>query len=320
MAPRGEVFIKKSEEKAFCWEDFIGMEAHSVSMSEPTSASPDLPKLSFMSANSFGREAGYRGVRTLRDARESIMATFAPSETFPKHIDKFFAEIAEMGFEGVDLWSAHCDPEWMTHDHVTAFREASAKHRLQITSIAGSLPDDLEVIAKLCGVARDIGAPMLGLGCRALPGKITEVEKILSDHGVKLAFENHPNEPTPEVVLEKIGHGKYAHIGATCDTGWWASHGVPVEEAIDKLKDHLFLVHLKNIQPVPPGASVKKKDPGIHEAATFEEGCLDMRSVVRKFKEVGYRGWMSVEYEPPELDPSPSCRNAISLIHQWWAE
>lgn len=233
---------------------------------------------------------------------------FSPAATYGERMDALFAEIAAMGYRGVDLWTAHCDPEWATPQHIDGLLAASDRHKVELVSLAGGMGGSLERFEALCRLSRDIGCPVLGIGGNLIPDQIEEVSGILERYGVKLGFENHPNEPTPAVVLEKIGNGRFPRIGSTLDTGWFGTHDYPVVKAIDELKDYLFLVHLKNVEK-----------PCAHVAATWEDGCLDMEPIVRRLREVGYAGWMSVEFEPEEGDPTEACRRFRELAEKWWA-
>lgn len=263
------------------------------------------PKFSFMSANFLGREKGYQDVRGFGDP--SVQEYYAPASTYAERIDQIFMEIAAMGYRGVDLWTAHCHPQWATSQHIDAVLSSSARHQLELVSIAGGLNDDLKQVEQACKMAKDLQCPLLGLGCRTLPHRIQETQEILQRYGIKLAFENHPAEVTPEIVLEKIGHGHYPNIGTAFDTGWWGTHDYPVLKALDILKDHLLLVHLKNVEA-----------PGAHVAARFDQGVLDLKSVVLKLREMQYDGWISLEYEPMHHNPTEDCRAFLKAATEWW--
>lgn len=260
-----------------------------------------------MSANFLGREKGYKNVQGFGEGGTSLLEAYSPAATYAERIDRLFEEIAAMGYRGIDLWTAHCSPDWATKQHYDGLLAASSKHGVELVSIAGGLGPELEQLDQVCRMARDIGCPVLGLGCGALPGNIAEVAAILNRYNVQLGVENHPDEKTPAVMLEKIGCGRYENIGVTCDTGWWGTHRYPVIEAIDALKEHLLLVHLKNI-----------KKAGEHEAARWDNGCLDLKSIVRHLKRISYSGWISIEYEPMEHDPTEECREFLSLAKDWW--
>lgn len=260
-----------------------------------------------MSANFLAREIGYQKSAGYGEGGRSVAETYSPAATYAERIDGLFAEVAAMGYRGIDLWTAHCNPAWATATHIDGLLAASQRHGVEIVSLAGSLGNNLEQIEKTCQLARDIRCPLLGLGCAALPSHTAEVAAILDRYQIKLAFENHPEEKTPQHVLEKIGHGRWPSIGVACDTGWWGTHGYPVLDAIDALKEQILLVHLKNVQA-----------PGAHVAARFDEGCVDLRSAVQHLRKIGYSGWISLEYEPFEGDPTDTCREFLTAAKQWW--
>lgn len=260
-----------------------------------------------MSANFLGREKNYDDVTGFGEGSTSIAKVFSPVDTYGERIDGLFAEISAMGYRGVDLWTAHCNPAWATPRHIEGLRAASARYQVEIVSLAGSTGRDLVTIEKTCQMAHDIGCSFLGMGSQALPDQIENVQNILGRSGVMLGFENHPDEPTPEAVLEKIGHGRYPNIGVTFDTGWWGTHDYPLDEAFDLLREFILLVHLKNVEA-----------PGAHVAARLDEGCLNLEPFVHRLRESGYSGWISLEYEPLDHDPTEDCRRFLGLAENWW--
>jgi len=262
-----------------------------------------------MSANFLGREKNYQNVLGFREGNLSIAEAFAPAATYAERIDRLFGEVAAMGFKGIDLWTAHCNPDWAGPQHFAGVRAAAERHGVEIVSLAGAVNMDQKSMETACRMARELGCSLLGMSGKGLPEKAAEMEEILAAHEVRLGFENHPQELTPQIVLERIGHGKYHHIGATFDTGWWATHDYPVLRALDELRDHLMLVHLKNIVAA-----------GAHEAAPWETGCLDMKPIVLHLRKIGYTGWMSLEYEPLDVDPTEACRNFLQTVTGWWNE
>ena len=264
-----------------------------------------------MSANFLGREKGYRDIEGsgFQEGGLSVAEHFSPLATYASRVDHLFGTVAELGFKGIDLWTAHCDPNWATPAHRNAAVAASQHHEVEIVSIAGGLGDSLGTLEAFSQLAADLGCSMLGLGAwrGLMPERNPEVSAVLRQHGVRLAFENHPKEPTPAVLLEVIESGRWPEIGVTLDTGWFATTGYPVEKAVDELSDRLWHVHLKNVV-----------EPGTHVPARWNEGCLDLEPIVRRLRANQYEGWMSVEYEPTDRDPSESCRELREKITGWW--
>ncbi len=262
-----------------------------------------------MTANFLGREKGYQNVTGFGEGNTSLAEAFSPAATYGERIDKLMGEIAAMGFTAIDLWTAHCSPDWATPQHIDGLLKACAKHKLEIVSFAGGMKNDLEMIDRTCKLAADLGIQYLGMGCGALPDKTEEVVEILKRHRVKLAFENHPKEVTPDIVLDKISHGKYPEIGIAFDSGWWGTHNYPVLDAWEMLKEHTFLVHCKDVQAA-----------GGHVAAFWGEGCVDIRRFMKSLKASRFSGWISLEYEPIDRDPTEECTKFLETAKQWWAE
>lgn len=262
-----------------------------------------------MSANFVGREKGYRNVEGFSEGSKSLAEAFSPAATYKERIGRLFEEVAGMGFQAIDLWTAHCDPQWATRQHFDGLLAARERHGVQIVSLAGGTGGDLAIFEKVCQLAWDIGCPLLGMGSRLLPDKIDQMSALLDQYDLTFAFENHPNEPTPEDILHKIGGGSHPRFGVALDTGWLGTNDYPVLEAIDKLRPYLRLIHLKNVQA-----------PGGHVSAPWDEGCVDVKAATKRLKDIGYQGWISLEYEPFDHDPTEYCRLYRQEVEKWWRE
>ena len=84
-----------------------------------------------------------------------------------------------------------------------------------------------------------------------MSGDAAVLVPVLREHGVRLAIENHP-ERTPGEVLQKIEAAARPDdmLGATVDTGWWATQGYDPARAIEELAPHVLHVHLKDVLAV----------------------------------------------------------------------
>lgn len=273
---------------------------------ETQTAPPEL-KLSFMSANFIARENNYAPIEGFGEGSKAIKEAFAPAATYAERIDAICGEIAAMGFDALDLWTAHHSPEWATPQHLKGLIAALERHRLKVTSLAGGMGGSIEELDKICALARELDCHQLGVGGGLIPDQIEAVARTLDKWEVELAFENHPGEPTPDVVLERIAHGRFPNIGSAFDSGWWGTHDYPLMDAYQKLRPHIRLVHLKNVE-----------GPGAHISAKWDAGCLNLKPFVEALKRDGYSGYISLEYEPFQGDPRPAISEAIPLVQQWW--
>jgi sugar phosphate isomerase/epimerase len=117
---------------------------------------------------------------------------------------------------------------------------------------------------------------------------------VLRVHGVRFGYENHP-ETDPRQVLDLIGDDGDV-LGATVDTGWFATHGYDAVQAIHVLRERTFHVHLKDVER-----------PGEHVTCIHGTGCVDIEGCVDALLALGYDGALSVEHEPYDHDPTAEC-------------
>lgn len=255
--------------------------------------------ISFTTANYVARETGYamhgwgHGDRTTNEA-------FAPVETYGERVDALFADIAGLGFDTVDVWGAHLNPEWATDAHVEAAVAALRRHGLRASTYATWLgPGNVE---RACELARALGTSVIGAGFSGEPEAIAPV---LERHGVRLAVENHP-ERTPAEVMAKLERGGPA-FGATVDTGWWATQGYDAARAIDELGGNVWHVHLKDV--------LAAGEP--HETCRWGRGIVPIERCVQTLRARGYTGAITVEHEPETVDPAEDIAAMRGELEAW---
>jgi sugar phosphate isomerase/epimerase len=98
-------------------------------------------------------------------------------------------------------------------------------------------------------------------------------------------------------------------LGATIDTGWWATQGYDAARAIEELGDHVWHVHLKDVLALD--------EP--HETCRYGEGIVPIERCVEALRGIGYDGVVSVEHEPETWDPSEECRLMRESLERWLA-
>ncbi|MCP9486172.1 MAG: sugar phosphate isomerase/epimerase [Gaiellaceae bacterium MAG52_C11] len=252
-----------------------------------------------MTANYVARETGFamrgwgHGDRTTNEA-------FAPLETYGERFDALLRDIRALGFDAIDLWGAHLNPEWATDEHVAVVRDALERRGLEVATYAVWV--DKSNIVRSCELAQAVGTKTIGGG---LSGEPAELAPVLREHSVTLAIENHP-ERTPSEVLAKIEAGA-GTMAATVDTGWWATQGYDPARAIEELGVHVRHVHLKDV--------LHEGEP--HETCAWGKGIVDVEACVRALQRIGYSGSLTVEHEPEHHDPSHETRAMRTQLEGW---
>lgn len=250
--------------------------------------------LSFMSANYVAAELGYGAADDWGPFDAATNAAFSPIEGFPERFDALLARIGAAGFDAIDLWVAHLNWRWATPAHIDSARAALQRHGLAVVSLAGNFGSTTDELGAACRLANALGAEVLGGMAEILRNDRAATAAVLREHGVRLAYENHP-EHTPEQVFALIGDESDV-LGAAVDTGWWATHGFDPVAAIRELRSRLFHVHLKDI-----------KAAGAHDTCMHGTGIVDIDACVDALASSGYDGALSIEHEPYDHDPTEEC-------------
>jgi L-ribulose-5-phosphate 3-epimerase len=260
--------------------------------------------ISFISANFVARELGYQMTEGWMQGDTATQNRYRPLETFAARFDALLAEVSGMGFRAIDLWGAHLHPDWASPDHLEIAREALKRHGLTVTSLAAWCAS-LEHVTGFCRVAAAIGAPVIAGGAPVLQTARSETVHILNAHGLKLGLENHA-EKTAQELLDQIGDGANGVIGASTDTGWWATQSGDAPTALRELKDHLLTVHLKDVLAA-----------GAHETCRFGLGVANIQGCAQTLRSIGYAGPIGIEHEPELHDPRDDVLESKRLLEGW---
>ena len=264
--------------------------------------------ISFMTANFVARELGWKlpdwgaGDRATNDA-------FRPIETYRERLGAVLDAARDLGFQSVDIWDAHLSARWTTDEHLAVAAELLRERGLGVASLAGWFGEDLDTFAAHCRIAAAVGAPVLGGRTSLLRSDRAGMKSVLAEHDLRFGLENHP-ERTPAEVLEQIGTDDGdGRIGATVDTGWFATQGYDAARAIEELGERVLHVPLKDVAAVG--------EP--HRTVAHGAGVVPLRACVGALKRIGYRGAISIEHEPDEGDPSEDVRLAREQLEAWLA-
>ena len=263
--------------------------------------------ISFMSANFLARESGYQLSAGWMQGDRATNARFAPLENFEVLFAELLSDVRGMGFQALDLWTAHLNPAWAAPEHIAIARRLLAQHRLQVVSLAGGFGETRDEFLAACRLAAALEVPLLGGGTPLLFSDQTFVAGALRDHNLKLGYENHPEHNGRE-VLSRLGGQNAGCIGVTVDTGCFATEGYDAAIAIQELAGRIFHVHLRDVVAAGQEASCR-----------FGAGVAPLRACLRTLRDLDYRGALSVEHEPEAFDPTPDCIASRALLEEWLA-
>jgi L-ribulose-5-phosphate 3-epimerase len=256
--------------------------------------------ISFMSANYVARELGYT-MNGWGEGDRATQAAFSPLDGYAERFDAILADVVALGFDAIDVWDGHLNPAWATDDHVDAARVAIGRRGLRVATYQAYVGSD--GLERTCAIAEHLGAPVLSGN---VPVDDERLPSLLEAHGLRFALENHP-EPTPRVMLEKIGDTP--GVGVCVDTGWFGTQGYDAVAAIEELGDRIHQVHLKDVlhEGLP------------HETCRYGAGVVDIEGCVRALQRLGYGGAISVEHEPETFDPTEEIRVMREQVEGWLA-
>jgi sugar phosphate isomerase/epimerase len=271
--------------------------------------------ISFMGANYVAREIGWRMRGGWMEGDAAANAWFSPFETFPERFDAMLRSVSALGFEAIDMWTAHLNPAWATERHLSAASELLRRHKLLVPSLAGTFGSTLEEVRAACRVAQAVGAPVLGGSTPLLAAQRPELVEVLREYRLKLGVENHP-EKTPEELVQRCGVGDEDVMGVAADTGWFGTQGYDAARAIDALAPRLFHVHLKDIRARRAEKTGFPMVDNGHETCRLGTGIVPIGACVRVLRKHGYAGAIAIEHEPEEFDPREDCRAGLTYVRQ----
>ena len=261
--------------------------------------------LSFNTANFVARQVDYQMTGGWGQGDRTTNEYFKPIETFGERFETYLNDVRDAGFSAIDLWTSILNPEWATDQHIQTALRILDEQNLTVVSLAGWFGSTEEELERTCKLAAAFGQPVLGGSTSVLQKDRGAVVRLLKQYNLKLGLENHP-EKSSAVMMEKIGDGGDGTIGACVDTGWFGTQDYSAPQALEELKDYLFLVHLKDVLSA-----------GEHNTCRFGEGIVDIEGCVRTLQRIGYTGAISIEHEPEMYDPMPDIIAGREMVEGW---
>jgi sugar phosphate isomerase/epimerase len=257
----------------------------------------------FGTTNFVARERGY-AARRWEEADEATNAFFRPLATFGARFEQLVAEIRALGYEAIDLWTAHLNGTWATDEHLAIAADALNRHGMSVGMLLGDFFTRTH-LEKGCDVATAVGATSVGGDVGVYDEDPGFVASLATDRGLRVSLENH--DMTPEQMRARLERTEDDVVGTTIDTGEYASYGCDPVAALDLLGDRVIRVHLKDVKRV--GA--------YFASCAWGEGIVDVRRCAERAKQLGHADACMVDHEPFDHDPSDECRRMLASAREW---
>jgi L-ribulose-5-phosphate 3-epimerase len=261
-------------------------------------------RISFGTTNYVAREVGFERGHGWEKADRITNERFCPLDTFRERFGDLLSAVRGLGFDAVDLWTAHLNGAWATGEHYAIASELLREHDLRVTQIMGDFPTP-ESVLQAAEAAAAVGATVVGGIVDVAPADLAALAPTLRERGVRVGFENHDGASPEEVLglIEAVGEDV---VGATVDTGWYGAANYDPARAIEVLDGHILAVHIKDVPALDA-----------HTSCAWGEGIVPVRRCAERLRELGYDGVFMVDHEPFDHDPSEECRRMLAAARDW---
>ena len=235
-------------------------------------------------------------------------------------------DISALGFPGIQLRS----DVLKEFPNPTELRDLLQQHHLTMVALSSGTvsvesPEN-EEIAKHAGNAKyahDAGSLYLQVidakpkravtagDYKTLGRRITEIGKRSADLGVKLGYHNHMESmgQSPEEVDRVLDASDPRYVKLELDIAHYLQGGGDPVKAIQKYRDRLLFMHIKDVESIPKEQSSRGRDFRFVELG---HGRVDVPATFKALHEVGFRGWAVVELDAVP-DPSRSPKDAALI-------
>lgn len=165
-----------------------------------------------------------------------------------------------------------------------------------------NLNNDEAAIRQAFQYARDCGFPTMV--CSPDPASLPILDRMVKEFDFRLAIHNHgPGDkrwPSPFDVMKGV-ESLDRRIGVCVDVGHTARAKVDPADAIRRIRDRVYDLHLKDIDSTEPDGRPVEGGRGV----------LDFASIFRALREIRYPHLVGIEYEKDANDPIPGLAETV---------
>jgi inosose dehydratase len=146
---------------------------------------------------------------------------------------------------------------------------------------------------------------------------LTEIGKRSADLGVKLGYHNHMGSmgQTPEEVDRILDASDPRYVKLELDIAHYQQGGGDPVKAIQKYRDRLLFLHIKDVESIPKEQSSRGRDFRFVELG---RGRVDVPAAFKAMEDINYRGWAVVELDEvpdPARTPKESALISKNYLH-----
>jgi len=166
-------------------------------------------------------------------------------------------------------------------------------------------PNDESTIRNYFEFARKAGIKILGADPE--PEAFDLIDRLCNEYGIKIAIHNHGryHKYGSMKQLEEAFSRSTANIGLCLDTGWALDSQIDPVDMIRRFSNRLYGIHFKDF--------TFDKNDNIMESV-LGRGELDLQAVLNSLKEIGFKGYVTLEYEGEPENPLPSIVKCLDRL------
>jgi inosose dehydratase len=160
--------------------------------------------------------------------------------------------------------------------------------------------------------AKAMGITSLSANPRKNKATFDLLDKLVAEYDIAIAIHNHG----PHALYSKISDvadivkDRHPKIGACVDTGHYLRSDENPVEALERLSNRLYGVHLKDVRTVTENGRRKKI------FTIVGQGDLDVLGCLRVLKKLNYQGCLAVEYEENEQNPLSDIAVSLAAVRE----
>jgi sugar phosphate isomerase/epimerase len=158
--------------------------------------------------------------------------------------------------------------------------------------------------------AKAIGIESISAGPKNDEATFKLLDKLVEEYSINIAIHNHgPEDKTYGKIDQVVNAVKDHHprIGACVDTGHFLRSKENPVDALERLKDRVFGVHLKDVK----------------DATMFKilgEGDLDIVGCLKVLERIKYKYCLALEYEESAKNPVPDLEICLQNVQKAMAK